>query len=396
MIRSQRQIPEQFDEIRERARHAISPLKPADDQTKADDKFLFTAERTEAGRRLPPYYLVYFLLVDLLGYRNLGRFEKVAWSVPVDLDGTAFLIEHRKFGLGVFAHNPDVQEQEARRIVQLIQKGVKVAKPYFRWVADEAVHASQLNVVNNSRSLFERYVYFRDSFNSVAAEAEARKTERVVTEEKTSYGAVTTTRYPAFEILRNARWLALAAVDAFFAWTEHIFIHVAILKGKITTGDEVAQLAGAEWSIKFKAALDISDAATKEHFDRLLVIRRQLRNFMAHGAFGKGGEAFSFHSSAGAVPVAFDHTVSKGTFSLTPELAFDNAEAVEMIEKFINHMWSGPEGPAQIYIQEWGLPIILTMARDGTYKRAMSSNDDMSEFAEYLGRQMDDAANMDW
>jgi hypothetical protein len=42
--------------------------------------------------------VVYFLLVDLLGFKNLGTFEKIAWSVPVDFEGRAFLIEHRKAG----------------------------------------------------------------------------------------------------------------------------------------------------------------------------------------------------------------------------------------------------------------------------------------------------------
>src|SRR5438067_68982 len=105
MARSIKQILVEFEYVRERTQRAISPLKPADVHSKAADNFLFVAKRTKAGRSLPPYYLVYFLLVDLLQYRDLGRFEKLAWSVPVDLDGTAFLIEHRKFGLGIFAHD---------------------------------------------------------------------------------------------------------------------------------------------------------------------------------------------------------------------------------------------------------------------------------------------------
>jgi hypothetical protein len=35
-------------------------------------------------------------------------------------------------------------------------------------------------------------------------------------------------------------------------------------------------------------------------------------------------------------------------------------------------------------------------ARDGSYTRAMPSDDEMREFAEHLGYQMDNAANMDW
>ena len=28
---------------------------------------------------------------------------KLAYSIPVDFNGTAYLVEHRKFGLGLFA-----------------------------------------------------------------------------------------------------------------------------------------------------------------------------------------------------------------------------------------------------------------------------------------------------
>jgi hypothetical protein len=126
---------------------------------------------------LPPYYLVYFLLVNLLGFKNLGRFEKLAWSVPIDFEGTAYLIEHRKFGVGVFARDLPNDEQNAERIVRLIKKGVKVAQPFFKWMADRAVHDSKINVTNVGGSLFERYVYFRKAFGAALAEAKDRKHE---------------------------------------------------------------------------------------------------------------------------------------------------------------------------------------------------------------------------
>ena len=87
-------------------------------------------------------------------------------------------------------------------------------------------------------------------------------------------------------------WYALAAIEAFFSWTEHAFIHLAILQGKLTVGTQVAELAEDNWNAKFKAALDISDKETKEHYDKLLDLRAQVRNFVAHGAFGKEGKHF--------------------------------------------------------------------------------------------------------
>lgn len=43
-------------------------------------------------------------------------------------------------------------------------------------------------------------------------------------------------------------WLALATIDTFFSWTEHVFIHLAILKGNLTTGTQVADMAEKEWA----------------------------------------------------------------------------------------------------------------------------------------------------
>ena len=393
-------LPPDLDKVRELAQRAIVPIVPADTQTKAAKNFLFTAKRTDASRELPPYYLVYFLLVDLLGFTDLGRFEKLAWSVPIDFEGRAYLIEHRKFGVGIFAHGTEDDEQNAKRIVGLIKKGVKVAQPFFKWMPDNAVLDSNVNVINNGSRLFERYVYFRDSFKIASTQAEVGKHEHKAQQGQRQFTIqlhsarasknaspselVAMFTHPWRQASQNASWLALAAIDAFFAWTEHIFIHLAILQSNITRGAEIADLARAEWNVKFRRALDISDPDMKSHFDKLIIMRRQLRNVMAHGAFGKEGEAFRFHSRAGAVPVAFDYTSSKPKFSLSPELAFDDDDAIYTIEKFIAYLWSGPREIARIYIQESSLPLILPMARDGTYKKAMSSLDEMNSFVDHL------------
>jgi hypothetical protein len=90
---------------REAAKRAVQPLQPGDGKT------YFYGTRTNAGAELPPYYVVYFLLVDLLEYPFVGREEKVAWSVPVELNGRLFIVEHRKLGLGVFCRPDEVDEE---------------------------------------------------------------------------------------------------------------------------------------------------------------------------------------------------------------------------------------------------------------------------------------------
>ena len=405
-------LPPEIEPVREKARQAILPIKAVDSNSTADKNFLFTAVRTDAGRKLPPYYLVNFLLIDLLGFPNLGRFEKLAWSVPIEFDGAVYLIEHRKFGVGVFARKGDEWERQAERIVKLIHHGVKVAKPFFRWKADSAVNASRINVRNVGRKLYQRFTFLKDNFKALSEESKKLKTIRESERLQREFGFhLHSTRHgrdanwvelaalfihPDIRKAEDASWLALAAIDAFFAWTEHIFIHLAILQGQINTGEQVANMAAAEWGVKFKCAFDVNDKICKKHFDKLVIIRRQLRNFMAHGAFGKEGEAFTFHSNAGAVPVAFDYRSAIPQFSLSPELAFDDAEALETIEGFIKFLWSEPRTPARIYIQESDLPLILPYASDGTYKSAMKSVKEMTEYVDHMLEEWDRASNMDW
>lgn len=73
--------------------------------------------------------------------------------MPVGFNGEAFLIEHRKFGAGVFARDAEADNDKAAEIVKLIHKGVKAAEPFFEGLADRAVHESRLKVRNNSQSL---------------------------------------------------------------------------------------------------------------------------------------------------------------------------------------------------------------------------------------------------
>ncbi|HSI12519.1 MAG TPA: hypothetical protein VK961_10765 [Chthoniobacter sp.] len=382
-----------INKVRAAATRAIAPLKPAGDDTLAAKDLLFAAKRTAAGRSLTPYYLVFFLLVDLLRFKNLGRFDKVAWSVPIEFNGKAFLIDHRKFGLGIFAHDLAQDEADACEIAKLIARGIKAGRPYFEWRAEEAAKASMLNVHNRARPLFERFEFFAECYATRIAEAERRKNEAIRTEHGPNSWSV---RYPSSELRREAEHYAISTIESFFSWTEHVFILIAILLGRCVTGEAVRQLARAEWETKFKAALNISDATTKDFYDGLIHIRRQVRNFVAHGSFGKDGEAFDFHSWAGAVPLRMTDEGRGPHFRFGAGAGYADEAAIALLHQFVDHLWTGVRAPARIYIQEHQLPLILTMSESGVYARNMASVKEMMDFASHLSEEMDRSADMDF
>ena len=389
-------IPAELEHVRKAALRALGPVRQADTSTKAEKNFLFDAKRTDAGRELPPYYLVYFLLVELLGFKDLGQWEKVSWSVPLEFEGEAFLVEHRKLGLGLFARDPATQEGDAKQIAIRIQKAVKAARPFFDWLASQAVASSHVNVHNNSAPLYGRYEFLLSAYRAKRDEAARRKDEKIVEKGKSEHGTWSHISLPTFQLRREASWFALSVVEAFFSWSEHVLIHLAVLTGKVLAAEEVASLAAADWSTKFKTAIDIAPPEAKSQFDRMVSIRQDLRNHVAHGAFGKQGEAFSFHSGAGAVPVLLPYKRGSNRFTLNQGLEFDTEAALTSIEQFIDFLWSGDRAPAKLYIQDSYLPIVLTYAANGTYTQAMGSKEEMESFVTYLSNDMDRAANMDW
>lgn len=410
---SDHELPHKLHATQAAAKSALGSIVPAGNpRSDAEAKALMLSSRTNAGRDLPPYYLVYFLLVDLLKFPHIGRGEKTAWTVPIRLNGRLYSIEHAKFGIGVFAptldekatrnEKPSIKaESDAEQIVAYIKRAILVAEPYFKWRAETAAKGIDLNVKNGSKWLFSRYLYFRDQYLFLMSEHENNELERK--------GKLSQTQgdnplpellerlrgtFGESSILEEAEWCGQAAIDAFFSWTEHVFIHIGILHQRIKTGEEVAKLASADWNSKFKAALDLRDIKTKKHYDLLIQLRLQVRNFMAHGAFGKRSEAFEFHSGAGAVPVLLTGQQQQ-KFALTGKPAFKEKEAIDNIDKFVEHLWSGNRQQAKLYIES-DIPTILLYANDGTYERAMASKSAMNNFLKPLLNQLDQAANMDW
>ncbi|MFA1687870.1 hypothetical protein [Achromobacter dolens] len=399
-------VPELPANMRDMAQAALQELEPAGPPRSPEERRgLMLSARTEASRGLPSYYLVYFLLVDLLEFPSLGKWEKTAWTVPVRFRSRMYSIEHRKMGLGVFEPNLDPNarmsgrpsqqgEKDATAIVEAIKKAVSVAAPYFQWRAQQAIATSDLNVVNKNSDLFARYEYFRDRFN--AQVVESKELESKAKDRKNESPGTFNFEFISswLSVNKQVNWYALAAIEAFFSWTEHAFIHLAILQGKLTVGTQVAELAEDNWNAKFKAALDISDKDTKVHYDKLLDLRAQVRNFVAHGAFGKEGQAFRFHSGAGSVSVMLsndrDHQVS-----FTGRVAFDEASAITEIGSFLEHLWAGALAPAKHYLFS-ALPSILSYATDGTYARAMQSEENMLSFVDGLTRRFEQAADMAW
>lgn len=90
------------------------------------------------------------------------------------------------------------------------------------------------------------------------------------------------------------------------------------------------------------------------------------------------------------------HMRGSRKFALTGPSTVKDPAAIQVILSFMEYLWRDAREPARIYLQRTNLPVILTMAADGTYARAMQSCEEMESLAEYLADQWSRSADMDW
>jgi len=377
-----------LEKMRNNVLRAIAPIEKPN-----SDDFGSGNPRVFKGIPHSEYYLIFLLLVDLLGFKYLGPGEKVAYTIPINFEGRRHSIVYAKFGMKiVFSEGGD-----GEAVYAALKNGMRAAKRYYLWRAEEASVTSDLNLISKCPQLWDKYVFLREQSETLAGKFEAEKDNAVVEKGYNEDGSFSwaSISYPAYELRNQSVWLHEAAVDAFFAWCEQALVHVAVLMGKLTNGKEIAELLKREFGEKCKQVLNLSNAKDKASYDDILSLRVELRNYIAHGSFGKDGSTFQFHSRVGAVPLRILDSENSSGFSFGTEGTRDWENDYSRIESFLNQLWSEGRRPAKQYL-ETGFPCVLTYATDGTYQHAMQDEEEMKRFIEFLSRQIDDAANMDF
>jgi hypothetical protein len=396
-IRGSTRVESTIERVLQHTLRALGPVRAASSSTRFPKDFELVARRTRAEAQLPAHYLCWFLFAELLQFPRWGQSEKVAWSVLIDFGGEPYLLEHAKFGMRLLTDDHPHSEEGAAEIVSRINRALKPALPFFEQIAQEAVEGSHVSIYNRCRDLRDRYEFLRECHEAKICEIQVSGDKRIELPHEGWRGR--RFLYVGDEAQRlciESEHLGISAVEAYFSWTEHVFVHLAVLTGNANSAKEVVDIAASDWDRKFRAALGESDGPQKLVYDRMIVLRREIRNFVAHGAFGKDGAAFLFHSRAGAVPLLLPHDRKKKKFGLGLGLEFDFSQVFSQFDQFEQVLWSPPRAPARLLLEETSLDTVMSFARDGGYAEAMQTEEAMREFVIGLSHQFDRAANMDW
>lgn len=394
-----------LDAIKAEAGEAVRPLKPPSDWSRVE--WASCAVGVGAGYGYAEANFVLVLLVDLLGYEYSGPGDKRLWSIPVELNGTILFIELRKFGMGISGPSILVVEDAAREVVNCIDRGIQSVHKfgYFEAWIRECAGDDNAILANDSILLHDKYLFFREEFQRHWVEFEQCKSQNCIADPANIVGPIEQHSKCA-RIREKAAWVGQSAIDCFFSWTEHIFVHLAVLLDRedVNSIGKCNKLIKNDWKSKYKSVFDTEADEEASLFLHTLTEIRESRNFTTHGRFGLRGERLWVPTRRGCFPYNVQSSRSRDPWCrLNDEMGFTERESLQAIERFIEYLWSGARQPARMLLQETPLPLIETpfptffkLMKSGRYREAMESEANMESLINELGVKFEIQANMEF
>lgn len=340
-------------------------------------------------RGFPLPQLLHFGFTRLLDLDTYGPQEKLLWGIRFDYCGATFGFEHRKFGLRALCEPSNLDSPLLQEVLGKARALTDIVEVYLKsgFVATQ-ITGNCFTVENLFPQLDARYRFLRER-----AEVAYSTAPPPPETHRTANGEVTTSDYARPG--REGGALGTAAVDAYYSRQEHLFcLASAFVMSEPPLGGFV-EFLGGNWTKKARAILDLSDPKTKKLYDRLLDIREEWRNPLAHGGFLSGGGSLYFHlPRVGALPARLRRTPAgvKFGFNLHSESFSEIVKFFDCVDDFLR------EGPLYFPMKwaESGLDVAFDDASRATYKTAMDSEERFNDFLQWSQYQWEIHANMDF
>lgn len=190
-----------------------------------------------------------------------------------------------------------------------------------------------------------------------------------------------------------------AKLDAFYSLLEQTFVLLIPFIDDTSINDLIIEdFILNNWKEKYKVVFELSkDVEANRHLDKLIQLKEQFRNPLAHGNFLKEGGSFKVHMEhLGIVPMNLTKVDKQLAYSFKGlnEIRFEElCETLDNFEIFLANHERTKYG--MIYIQN-DLPVPFD---ENTRKRnliAMTCEESFEEYIQYIEREIDNAMNMDW
>lgn len=354
------------------------------------------------GAPLDPW-VVRFFVVDVIGGKDLGRAEKVAWEAPIEMDGILIWFRHSKFGVRASAFGLESQEAADLLVADCLRRFGKAIPVVRRDLIDplinETIAKGDFTVPNKFMYFLGMFEHLRSLSEDTASRARAAKPIRGDSGLSMSF--------PAIGIASEAEFEAVGALFAFFGLLEHLLVLGLAFEDFDPESERFDGFLRMNWGEKFKRVVGVNRTEDKTIYDTLKSLADGNRNPAAHGGVDRNVTNVQVHLTGyGAVSTGVNAGSTAPDYTFRPELdgsvdltagfrlSTGSRDGWEAVDRVLVWMRTGPLADAYTY-GESRLPVWFDAeSRRGLREAAASGR--LDGFLDYRGHLVDQAANMDW
>ena len=191
---------------------------------------------------------------------------------------------------------------------------------------------------NQHHRLRRAYEHFRTEAEQILAASEADDTRELGTVEEGDFLSRGISKM--FQRLEVGGFNAIAAINAYFSWLEHVLTLAFAFGGADPAGGTLRDHIGNRWGDKFRRVFNTQDTDANRILGRLHEVAEDYRNTFGHGGFDKLGATVGVQiEGIGPIPARLTDVRRSPHFELYPfaPLSFEQVTAVlDEVDRFLH------------------------------------------------------------
>ena len=352
----------------------------------------------------PPSYLVRMLLCGLAKL-NWYSGDKSSWEVPLEFKGVQFLLsDWKRSSWSIFSYSDTCDARNAaKQLESKIASACSLLDSVLHQELRGEVENGQFYLKNSLLLVRKPYEYFREALNEELLELDeirARPINWNPDPERdkamaSSSGGVTVTLLSSvsdhfnneIRVKRAVSHNACAMIAFFLSYTEFLFdVLFAFDEGRSMSYVDFRRLS---WAERFKRTLPVSaDSALREIYNRLLAMKRTVRDKVLHG-YGDESTLLVPFGGIGLIPMTFSVLEDSVAFSWFPVQESDANEVLEVCESFDDWVESNDQSWYALRFAQYALNIPFEPSAVQRVRGWMSSRDDFEAELVALSERLD-------
>jgi hypothetical protein len=353
---------------------------------------MFVFENVSTGNHEPPAYIVAFLLLTVLKFRDFGRSEKVWWHTFFSYREYVFMVRDYKFGSWSLESKKGtpVPDGVVKQVIAKIQSASRHADELLALELKKEIDAERFWIHNAYEGLKEAFGFYcletQASIKSLQEVRDRHSAESLNVKDWSKRWtqlrkAEALVSYRAFPVLVSFFSLLDFLFDAFYAFE----------RPQISFND----FRNLSWQERFKAVIPIPPGSEIVGiYEKLVRIKAQFRNPLTHGLTNETS-LLAPVAFAGLVPVSYEHLESSVHFG---HLTVSDTVAAEAMQAFGDALGffsrAEPFAYYMLYLES-GFSIPIELSEIDGLKVEMRTLEGFQAYLESKAAYQDAVANRD-